>query len=59
MPTSKNRINISLDKKLVERFRKLYPNILNIYVNRAIELGLQDKSIFEEVFFNPIFMEVL
>ena len=56
--TSKNKKPVNLDKETVDRFNYLYPNVCSIFLNRALKLALQDKDYFQNVFFNPIFMEV-
>lgn len=58
MPNSKNKKPIFCNRETVERFEYLYPNIKEIFINRALILALQDKKYFEDVFFNPIFIEV-
>lgn len=58
MATSKNRKNISLKKELVDRFEYLYPKLTAVFCNRSLELALQDKELFERIFFNPEFMEI-
>lgn len=58
MATSKFRKSISLKKDLVDRFEYLYPKLTAVFCNRALQLGLQDKDLFEKIFFNPVFMEV-
>ena len=49
---------VNLDKELVDRFDYLYPMIKATFCERALKLALQDKKYFEEVFFNPMFLEV-
>lgn len=58
MATSKNKKPVFVDRKLCERFFYLYPDLLAKFCDRAIILAVQDKAFFEQVFFNPIFMEV-
>lgn len=58
MPNSKNKKHINVDSDLVDRFDYIYPRIKHIFVQRALELALQDKNYFDEVFFNKIFLEV-
>ena len=55
---AKSKKPVNLNKELVDRFDYLYPDIKSIFLNRALELALQDKKYFEDVFFNPIFVEV-
>lgn len=58
MPTSRNKKQVHIPRDVVERFENRYPKVKEIYISRALELGLQDKDIFELIFFNPRFMEV-
>lgn len=58
MPNSKTKKHINVDSELVERFDYLYPRLKHIFVARSIELALQDKKYFEDVFFNKLFIEV-
>lgn len=58
MPNGKNKKPINVDTDIIDRFDYMYPRIKNLFVNRALTLALQDKKYFEEVFFNPLFVEV-
>lgn len=58
MPNSKNKKSILVDKDSLERFDYLYPRLVGLFCTRAIKLALQDKELFEKIYFNPIFMEV-
>ena len=58
MPNSKNKKSVNIDKSTYERFEYLYPDIVHIFINRALRLALQDKKYFEDVFFNKMFIEV-
>ena len=58
MPQSKNKKSISVNKDIADRFEYLYPKLSGVFVTRALTLALQNKEIFEEIFFNPIFMEI-
>ena len=58
MANSKNKRSVNIDKNTYERFEYLYPDIVQIFINRALNLALQDKKYFEEVFFNKLFIEV-
>ena len=58
MPNSKNKTVVALDKELVTRFRSLYPRLLSVFLERSINLALQDKNLFEKIFFSPMFMEI-
>lgn len=58
MPQSKNKKYINIDKATLDRFDYVYPRLKHIFGERAFILALQDKKFFEEVFFNPLFIEV-
>ena len=58
MPTSPNKKHVLLNRDLVDRFDYIYPDIKQLFLTRALTLALQDKKYFEEVFFNPLFIEV-
>ena len=58
MPNSKKKQHINVDKELTDRFDYFYPRLKHIFVQRALELALQDKNYFESVFFNSLFLEV-
>lgn len=58
MPTSVNKKHVLVDRTLLDRFDYVYPDIKSLFINRALTLALQDKKYFEEVFFNPLFIEV-
>ena len=55
---SKNKKPINCDKELVEKFEMIYPRLKELFIQRSLTLALQDKKYFEEVFFNPMFVEV-
>ena len=57
MPNSKTKKHVNIDSEVLERFEYLYPGIKHIFLERALKLALQDKKYFEDVFFNPIFIE--
>lgn len=58
MPNSKNKKCVYIDKVTFDKFDYLYPKITKDFINRALELALQNKKVFEEIFFNPMFIEV-
>ena len=58
MPNSIKKKSLNINKDLFERFEYLYPRLTSVFVNRSLELALQDKEYFEKVFFNPYFKEV-
>lgn len=58
MANSKNKRPVNVDKELYEKFQYLYPDVCSIFLNRSLNLALQDKKYFEDVFFNKIFIGV-
>lgn len=58
MALSKNKKNVTVNKDVADRFEYLYPKLTGIFLTRALTLGIQDKEMFEKIFFNPLFMEV-
>lgn len=56
MPNSKTKKAINIDKDLYDRFEHVYPELCSIFLNRSLELALQDVKYFEEVFLNPLFV---
>lgn len=58
MPNSVKKQHINVDRELTDKFDYVYPRLKHIFVARALELALQDKKFFEDVFFNPLFVEV-
>lgn len=58
MPNSKTKKHLNIDKDLVDRFDYIYPRLKHVFIERAFKLALQDKKFFEDVFFNPLFVEV-
>lgn len=48
----------NLDKDLCEKFEQFYPRLRGLFLERALTLAIQNKDFFDEVFFNPIFIEV-
>lgn len=48
----------NLDKDLCDRFETFYPRLRGLFLERCLTLAIQNKDFFDEVFFNPIFIEV-
>ena len=53
MPNSpyKTTITLQLDRTEKDKFEKLYPGLIKIYLQRAIHIANNDKSLFEHIFF--------
>ena len=55
---SKNKKPINCERTVVDKFEEVYPRLKELFVQRSLILALQDKKYFEDVFFNPMFVEV-
>lgn len=55
---SKNKRPINVDKESFEKFDKQYPSLKELFLTRCLILAVQQPEFFNQVFFNPIFMEV-
>ena len=58
MPQSISKKAVNINKDTGERFNYIYPKLSNLFAERAFFLALQDKKYFEEIFLNPLFIEV-
>lgn len=56
MPNAKTKRPVNVDKSLVERFEFIYPKLKEIFLNRCIDLAINNTTFFNEVFFNKKFM---
>lgn len=45
------QITCYVDKDILERFKSLYPQCLTLFVRRAIAACLNDRQLFEKIFF--------
>lgn len=55
---SKNKRPVNIDREKLEKFEKQYPSLKELFLNRCLVLATQNPDFFQQVFFNPIFMEV-
>lgn len=46
--------SIRLDSDKVERFKRLYPDLLGKYLNECLSLALQDKDLFIKILFKEL-----
>lgn len=49
---------IRINESLHNDFIKQYPEVEKLFLDRCLFLALQDRKFFEDVFFNPLFVEV-
>lgn len=56
MPTSKDKkvFHLVSDKDNFEKYNKMYPNTMRIFLNNALYLATNNKDFFEKVFFKDI-----
>lgn len=50
----KKGFTIRLDDDLKKRFDKLYPDLLNLYINRCISFALKSRENFTKIFFEEV-----
>lgn len=50
-PKDKTVYHVVLNKKTREDFESKYPRLLSKFINNAVELAINNKLIFEKIFF--------
>lgn len=55
---SKNKKPVNVDKEVLEKFINQYPSLKELFLTRCLIMAVQQPEFFNQVFFNPIFMEV-
>lgn len=55
---SKNRRPVNVDKNAYEQFEKQYPCLKELFLTRCLILASKKPDFFQQVFFNPEFLEV-
>ena len=50
-PKGQKTFHLLVDEKEKDKFDKLYPGLMKIFLNRAIYLANNDKDLFEKIFF--------
>lgn len=56
MPNSLKKKSVNVDRQLIEKFEYIYPKLKEIFINRCIDLAINDTTFFNDVFFNQRFM---
>ena len=54
----KNKRPINVDKEAFEQFDKQYPSLKELFLTRCLILASQKPDFFQQVFFDPMFIEV-
>ena len=56
MPTSpdKHLYHLVLEKEDFEKFDRLYPKLLKIFLNRCVHRASNDRTFFEDIFFGDV-----
>lgn len=56
MPNPKGKVvyHLVIDEKDKKTFDRLYPGLLKIFLNRSVNLAINDKSVFEQIFFSEV-----
>ena len=52
MKSSTVKVKLTLDVDTVDVFRLKYPRLMSTYVRRCLAAAVQDKDIFDTIFFN-------
>lgn len=47
-------IHVNLDRDLVERFDRIYPNSRRRFVSNAFQIALINRNFFDKIFFKDI-----
>lgn len=58
MSNPKNKKAILLSKDVIDDFEYIFPGVRSKFCERAMKVALQDRALFEKIFFNPMFLEV-
>lgn len=43
---------VRIDKDVLDSFNRVYPDLLNIFLTRAVKAATIDKQMFEKIFFD-------
>lgn len=55
---SKNKRPVNVEREVCEQFEKQYPSIKELFLTRCLILASQRPDFFQQVFFDPMFIEV-
>ena len=55
---SKSKRPINVDKEAFENFEKQYPNLKELFLTRCLIMATKKTDFFQQVFFDPMFIEV-
>lgn len=55
---SKNKRPINVDKDAFEKFDKQFPNLKELFLTRCLQMASKKPDFFQQVFFDPMFLEV-
>lgn len=58
MANSRRKKQVNIDIELYDKFNRVYPELVNLFLNRALKVCLNNKDLFEQIFFNQQFLEV-
>lgn len=53
-PKGTSVFHLVVDTKEYDKFREKYPQLMKTFLNKAIKLANNDKSVFERIFFADI-----
>ena len=55
---AKSKRPINVDKEAFEKFEQQYPCLKELFLTRCLILASQKPDFFQQVFFDPMFIEV-
>lgn len=53
-PKGTSVYHLVIDTEEFKKFKKLYPQLLKTFLNRAVKLANNDFSVFEKIFFQGV-----
>ncbi len=54
----KNKRPVNVEKEVCEQFEKQYPCLKELFLTRCLKLAIQNADFFQQVFFDPMFIEI-
>lgn len=58
MPNSRKKKQVNIEIEIYDKFERVYPELTNLFLNRALKVCLNNKDLFDQIFFSEQFLEV-